>query len=145
MNENITKFLRKQTCASIACVDEANRPASFNCFFAFDDEHGLLHYKSSAASMHSRLLNAHPLVAGTVLPDKLNKLAVQGVQFEGRILNRADALTAKSAQCYHKKFPMALAIPGEMWTVQVERIKMTDSKLGFGKKIVWERDAASLS
>jgi uncharacterized protein YhbP (UPF0306 family) len=41
---------------------------------------------------------------------------------------------------YHKKYPFALAMPGEIWTVQINSIKMTDSKLGFGKKITWNRE-----
>ena len=35
---------------------------------------------------------------------------------------------------------MALAVAGEIWTIKMDSIKMTDSTLGFGKKITWERE-----
>ncbi|MBK8686062.1 MAG: hypothetical protein IPN26_14405 [Bacteroidetes bacterium] len=34
---------------------------------------------------------------------------------------------------YLAKHPLALAIPGDIWALQVNYIKMTDSTLGFGK------------
>ncbi len=37
------------------------------------------------------------------------------------------------------KFPLAVAIPGEVWTIRLSHIKMTDSTLSFGKKISWTR------
>jgi uncharacterized protein YhbP (UPF0306 family) len=30
-------------------------------------------------------------------------------------------------------------MPGEIWTIKINRIKYTDNTLGFGKKIIWER------
>jgi len=78
-------------------------------------------------------------VAGTILPDKLNKLQVKGIQFEGTVLAFDDALAASASNHYYKKNPMAVAMSGDIWTVQLNRIKYTDNTLGFGKKIIWER------
>ena len=65
---------------------------------------------------------------------------VKGVQFDGVVLNEPGHLTEKASLFYHKKHPLALAITGETWTVQINRIKMTDSARGFGKKITWSRE-----
>ncbi len=139
MNESIAKFLKEQTCVSICCVDELGKPYCFTCFYAFDKVENLLHFKSSAESYHSVLLSKNPLVAGTVLPDKLNKLIIKGVQLEGVLLNSKHPFTNHASAYYHKKHPMALAMSGEIWTIQINSIKMTDSTLGFGKKILWDR------
>ena len=40
---------------------------------------------------------------------------------------------------YHKKFPFALAMSGDIYAVQLEKIKLTDNGKGFGKKINWQR------
>lgn len=85
MNETIIHFLQKQTSATVSCVDEKCRPYCFSCFYAFNFEEGLLYYKSSADSHHAQLMSTNPFVAGTVLPDKLNKLIVKGVQFQGMV------------------------------------------------------------
>jgi uncharacterized protein YhbP (UPF0306 family) len=32
----------------------------------------------------------------------------------------------------------ALAMPGKVYAIRLQWMKMTDSTLGFGKKVVWE-------
>lgn len=145
MNENIAKFLLQQTCASICCVDEKGKPYCFSCFYAFDKEEGLLYFKSSAESHHSGLMQNNSFIAGTVLPDKLNTILVKGLQFEGIVLDDSDPLTVHASIHYHKKHPIALAMPGTIWTVQLNSMKMTDSTKGFGKKFVWSRELEVLS
>jgi uncharacterized protein YhbP (UPF0306 family) len=141
MDNNIIEFLETQTCASICCLDEHNSPWCFSCYFIFNAGEGLLYFKSSPGTNHAGMLKKIPLIAGTVLPDKLNKLRVRGIQFEGVVLDSMDRLTLGASQYYHKKNPLALAMPGEVWTIQVNHIKMTDSALGFGKKISWSRQS----
>lgn len=139
MNEIITQFIQKQTCATVCCVDEQGKPYCFNCFYAFNSEEGLLYFKSSGDSHHSALMKKNTFIAGTILPDKLNALFVKGVQFEAIALNEHNPLSKHASGYYHKKHPLALTIPGETWALQINRIKMTDSTLGFGKKITWDR------
>ena len=140
MNEIITNFLQKQTCATICSVDEEGKPWCFTCFYVFNPSEGLLYYKSATNTHHSALLKNNPLVAGTILPDKLNPMFVKGVQFEGIVLSADHPAAENAAAAYYKKNPLARAMPGELWTVQMHHIKMTDSTLGFGKKIKWTRE-----
>jgi uncharacterized protein YhbP (UPF0306 family) len=139
MNENIIEFLQQQTCATICCVDEQQKPWCFSCYYAFNLEEGLLYFKSSATSHHSGLMKNNPLIAGTILPDKLNKVTVKGLQFEGVVLDAKHPLVAQALGNYLRKHPIALAIPGEIWVIQMSHIKMTDSTLGFGKKLTWNK------
>ena len=80
-----------------------------------------------------------PGVAGTVLPDKLNVLALKGVQWEGIVLPPDHASANNSSRYYYKKYPLALLMPGEIYTIELKGIKMTDGAKGFGKKITWKR------
>ncbi len=139
MNKTIIQFIQNQTCATLCCVDEQGKPYCFNCFYAFYSKEYLLFIKSSADSHHSLLMKKNPFIAGTVLPDKLNALAVKGMQFEAIVLNNDHPLTREASGFYYKKHPMALAIPGEIKTIQINQVKMTDSTVGFGKKITWNR------
>ena len=140
MNENTIRFLQQQTCATICSVDESGKPYCFNCFYAFNSKNGLLYFKSSSDSYHSKMLKLNPWVAGTVLPDKLNILMTKGVQFEGLVLNEQDALSQNAPWFYHKKYPLAVSIKGDICTIQLNRIKMTAGMKGFRKKHVWYRD-----
>ena len=141
MNEHILNFLQQQTCASMCVVDDQGKPYCFSAFYAFNSDAGLFYFKSSKGSHHAQLMSGHTAIAGTVLPDKLSKILVQGIQFEGVVLDHADPLTQKVSGYYHKKFPLALVLPGELWTVRADHIKMTDSTQGFGKKIIWSRNS----
>ena len=140
MDEEIVRFLQQQTCATICVVDENGSPYCFNCMYAFTGEFGLLYFKSSADTHHAGLLKTSSLVAGTILPDKLNVILPKGVQFNGLVLQEHDPLTEKASLFYHKKFPIAIAVSGEVWTIRINRIKMTDSTKGFRKKITWASD-----
>jgi len=140
MNSTIVDFIKEQNCASICCIDEKGNPYCFSCFYVFNAESGLLYFKSSANSRHASLMKKNPFVAGTILPDKLNKISIRGIQFEAIVLNTQQPLVKHNLGIYLKKHPMALAIPGDIWVLKITAIKMTDSALGFGKKITWNRD-----
>jgi len=141
MNNNIIHFISKQTCASVCCVNELEKsPYCFSCFYAFNSEKGLFYFKSSKEACHSMIMATNPLVAGTILPDKLNVLQIKGIQFQGAILTDDHPLAKEAFTHYHKHHPMALAVPGHMWTIQITDIKMTDNSLGFGTKITWNRN-----
>lgn len=142
MNETIIQFLKEQTSASICCVDATGKPYCFSCFYAFNSTTGLLYFKSSANSHHATLMQQNSFVAGTVLPDKLNKILIKGIQFEAIVLDTQQPLVKRTLGIYLAKHPLALAIPGDIWALQINYIKMTDSTLGFGKKIIWKRSEA---
>jgi uncharacterized protein YhbP (UPF0306 family) len=139
MNETITSFLQQQTCATICLLDSNGNPYCFSCFYAFNNEKGLLYFKSSADAYHSELIKINPLIAGTILPDKLNPLLVKGIQLAGLALNEQDPLTEKASLLYHKRHPLALNTKGDIRTIRINTIKMTDGTKGFGKKINWSR------
>ena len=140
MNDRIITFFKKQTAASICCVNEMNEPYSFSCFFAFNSTENLLYYKSSPSAYHSKILLKNPKVSGTIMPDKLNKLAVKGIQFTGVVLAETDPLCVDAFKNYHSRFPMAIAIPGVVWAIQLNQLKMTDNVPGFFKKHSWQRE-----
>lgn len=137
MNPAIIRFLQGQSCATVCCVNEQGKPWCFNCFYAFNEAKGLLYFKSSSNSYHSNLLKNNTSIAGTILPDILNILLTKGLQFEGKIIEQTN--DDELFKNYYKKHPMALAMPGDLWTIFLNTIKMTDSTLGFGKKISWIR------
>ena len=144
MNERISEFISKQTCGTLACVDETGSTWCFSFFYSFDEENKLLFYKSSNDTRHSIIIHGNPKVSGTILPDKLNFMAIKGVQFEGVILSADDPLAAQASAHYHKKHPVALAMNGEVWTIRLDHVKFTDNTLGIGKKLNWVRTADAI-
>jgi uncharacterized protein YhbP (UPF0306 family) len=134
MSKLIDNFIQKQTCASVCCIDDKGNPYCFTCFYAYDEENKILFFKSGEESYHAQLMQKHRMVAATILPNKLNTLRVQGIQLEGIILEDSNSLLETGNLFYHQKHPLAIAVKGKIWGLQINHIKMTDSSWGFGKK-----------
>jgi uncharacterized protein YhbP (UPF0306 family) len=136
--QQIAAFVAKQTVANICSTNAAGEPYCFSCYYAFQKESALLFFKTDDASHHMQLLLQRPQLAGTIVPDKLNKLSVQGIQLKGELLPYSEGESLGAATAYHKAYPFALAMPGKVYVIRLQWMKMTDSTLGFGKKVVWE-------
>jgi uncharacterized protein YhbP (UPF0306 family) len=48
-------------------------------------------------------------------------------------------LASKAKSAYLKRFPYAALMNTSLWIVDVSYIKMTDNRMGFGKKLIWEK------
>ena len=140
LDRTIEYFIKENKIASICCVDEQNKPHCFHCFYAFDEKNCLLFFKSSISSLHSKLFAENSNIAGSILPEKHNFLALKGIQLTGEILGEFSSRQINPDAFYHNKFPLALAKPGKVWCIELLKIKMTDNTNFFGKKLSWERD-----
>ena len=138
MNEHIAAFLQEQSVISIATTVN-DEPYCASCYYAFEPNENLLVFKSDSDTKHieDALKNNH--VAGTILPDKINKAKVKGVQFSGIFMKAEGNIGKKAKETYLKKFPVASVFRGDIWVIEISRIKFTDNTLVFGKKLLWER------
>jgi hypothetical protein len=138
MENKLSKFISHQTCMTVCCVDELNKPYCFNSFYVFDEQNNCLLYKSASNTMHSIFLRKNNQVSGTILPDKLNKLSIQGIQFSGEYI--LDTEMNLNSEKYYKKYPISKMVNGNIECIRLHYIKMTDSILGITKKIFWENE-----
>jgi uncharacterized protein YhbP (UPF0306 family) len=79
------------------------------------------------------------------LPGKIEILTLKGIQLSGVILSTINTGCINPTTYYHKKFPYALAKPGDVWCIQLLEVKMTDNSHVFGKKYTWKRTAPALT
>jgi len=133
----ITDFINSCKVATVCCVEE-QEPHCFNCYYAFMEE-DLLIYKSSFSTRHEKILEQHPVVAGTILPEEIDLATLKGIQFEGILLKEAFDITLKASSAYYLRFPFAMAVPGKIYILQLQKIKFTDNSKGFGYKTHWEQ------
>ncbi len=119
-----------------------NQPYCTPCFYAFDEMDQLLIFKSNAGTKHVQDLLKNPVVAGSILPNKLAIGQVKGIQFTGMVKKVEQGLCTdplKLEQIYYGQFPIARTMAGDLWVITLDALKLTDSRLGFGKKLKWER------
>ncbi len=137
----IRKFIaQNQTLTLATCQDGA--PYCCSLFYAFDESEGLMYFMSSRDSRHARemLLNSH--ISGTILNGEQSVLRLQGIQFSGEAYPVEKEMQTQARKIYLQKYPVARLHPSELWYIRVDWIKMTDNTLGFGTKLIWDRELA---
>ena len=132
--EKVETFLAKHHLLSLATASD-NHPQSASLFYAYDPETVTLVVASDIKTEHIQNVLTNPNVSGTVAleTDVIGK--IEGIQFTA---------TMKMAQeqegaCYFKAFAYAKVMQPQLWLIRLERIKLTDNRLGFGKKLYWDR------
>ena len=136
MDERIVKFLKKMHLASVCAIDDEGQPYAFSAFYAFDEVKFSLLLASSEKTSHIKFLKNSKLVAGTVALDTKIVGKIEGVQFRAL----AAPATAQQSKIYFARFPYALAMNPSLYALSLSWVKFTHNALGFGKKLIWQRD-----
>ncbi len=84
----------------------------------------------------------NPLVAGAVVLETQVIGKIRGVQFQGLVAEPEGELIERANTAYLKRFPVALLMETHLWVVKPAILKMTDNRLGFGKKLIWRAATA---
>jgi uncharacterized protein YhbP (UPF0306 family) len=138
----ILAFLRSHHVLALAGADGDGMPWAASLFFAFDAPAQRLLVLSGHDTHHGAQLAIDARVAGTVAGQPHAIEEVRGLQFGGRCreLHGADAVQALSL--YHAAFPQAQGMSAPVWEVELHTLKFTDNRLGFGHKVLWNRQPA---
>ena len=136
--EKIAIFLDNHHVMTLATsmVDEVS---ACSLFYAFERDELSFIVASSDDTLHIKHIKQNPQIAGNILLETQTVGKIQGVQFRGTISEIKEDTLKK---VYFKRFPYALTLLPKLWQIKVTYFKMTDNRLGFGKKIIFE--AASL-
>ena len=139
MEESIRKFILENKVANICFVCEDGTPYCISCFYAFDEKNNLLVLKSSTGTSHDTVSFKGDPLAGTIIPEQIEVMNLQGIQFQGRTIRKESLDNWNIATTYYGKFPFAMAMPGYLWAIELNDIKFTDNKKAFGTKIKWKK------
>jgi uncharacterized protein len=132
----IIKFFRKHHVLTIATSYE-NEPWCANCFYVYLEEENALVFTTDTDTRHGKEFTKNSLVAGSVVLETMRLGKIQGIQFQGIVSEPEGEMLSKAKWAYIKKFPPAVLMDTHLWIVKLKLIKMTDNRLGFGKKLVW--------
>ena len=132
--KKITDFLEKHHTLSLATC-RSNILSSCTLFYAYDKQTNAFIVASDSNTEHIQNVLENRDVSGTVYlqTDIIGK--IQGVQFKAIMLPCRD-----ERGVYLKRFPYAHILNPTLWSIEVSFFKMTDNRLGFGKKLMWMRE-----
>ena len=114
-------------------------PYCSNLFYGYIASKGELIFTTSLSTEHGNNMITNPSVAGSIVLETKVVGKIQGIQLHGesKQVEGADLSTARIA--YLKRFPYAVFADLELWSFKITAAKLTDNRLGFGKKEVWIR------
>jgi len=134
----VIKFFRKHHVLTIATTVE-NEPWCANCFYVYLEEENALVFTTDKDTRHGKEFLKNHLVAGSVVLETMVVGRIRGIQFQGIISEPEGELLSKVKWAYLKRFPPAVLMNTHLWVVDLTLIKMTDNRLGFGKKLIWSK------
>ncbi len=134
----ITTFLKKHHVLTLATVS-GDQPWVANCFYAFVEEQMAFVFTSGYETRHIQEVMQNNKVAGNVVLETSIIGKIQGIQFCGTLTKAEGEALDKASSAYLKRFPFAALMDTTLWILSIDYLKMTDNRLGFGKKLIWER------
>ena len=136
IDNKVIRFFRKHHVLTIATTVE-NEPWCANCFYVYLEEENALVFTTDSDTRHGKEFAKNPLVAGSVVLETMMIGKIRGIQFQGIVSEPEGRMLSKARSAYLKRFPPAVLMDTHLWVVKLTFIKMTDNRLGFGKKLIW--------
>ena len=136
-DKRIVDFINEHHVLTLATSVE-NSPWCANCFYTYLEDENCFVFTSDVETRHVQDVLANSNVAGSVVLETNTVGKIQGIQFAGKMGKPEKELASKVKKAYLKKFPFAVLMKTTLWVVHPVILKMTDNRLGFGKKLIWE-------
>lgn len=139
IDQRILDFIGEHHVLTVACTSNDGAPWCANAFYVFDSQEEGFIITSEAETLHARMFTENPRVAGSVVLETEEIGKIRGLQFTGEVRRCDGGLFDRCRLKYLKRFPYAVFKGGEVWLIAVDRLKYTDNRLGFGKKLHWQK------
>lgn len=134
--EKIADFLRGHHVLTLA-VAHGNVPYCAPLFYAYDRKRNVFVFASDVKTEHIRLALSQPEVAAAVYLETETVGKIEGLQIRGTV---TQSETREDRALYFDAFPYARVLQPTLWRLQPSWMKLTDNRLGFGKKLLWNAD-----
>ncbi|NPA44296.1 MAG: hypothetical protein GXO49_02060 [Chlorobi bacterium] len=117
-----------------------NIPYCANCFYTYLKDENMFVFTSDNETKHVQDALQNNIVAGSVVLETSVVGKIQGIQFQGKMFLPKNNLKVIANKQYMKKYPFAKLMKTQLWCLELSFIKLTDNRLGFGKKLIWEKE-----
>jgi len=141
IDKKITDFIKEHHVLTLATSDN-NQPYCCNVFYTYLEDDNMVVFTSDDNTKHISQVKKNNHVAGSIVLETSIVGKIQGLQFNGLMYEPKDNLLSKAKQKYLIKFPFAILMNTQLWVIDFTFFKLTDNRLGFGKKIIWEKETS---
>jgi uncharacterized protein len=138
IDHRIIRFFRRHHVLTIA-TSVNSEPWCANCFYVYLKDENALIFTTDASTRHGQEFLKNNIVSGSVVLETRIIGKIRGIQFQGIVSEPDGKLLEVASDAYMKRFPVAILMETHLWIVRLTHIKMTDNRLGFGKKLIWTK------
>jgi uncharacterized protein YhbP (UPF0306 family) len=140
IDKKVLDFIKEHHVLTLATCSN-NVPWCCQCFYVFLKDELKFVFTSNDQTRHILEALKQPVVAASIVLETKIVGKIQGVQITGRLDATGGELLNKYKMSYLKRFPIAATMDTKYWTLTIDYMKMTDNRLVFGQKLIWERNA----
>lgn len=142
-DKKIVTFIKNHHVLTIA-TSVNNIPYCANCFYAYLEDENMFVFTSDNETKHVQDALQNDYVGGSVVLETNVVGKIRGIQFNGRMYLPDEGLKQKTHKRYMKRFPFAQLMKTQLWVIELDFIKLTDNRLGFGKKLIWRKKGSKV-
>jgi hypothetical protein len=138
IDKRVLSLISEHSIFTLA-ITRGLQPWCATCFYVYDQQRNLFIFTSEDDTRHIRdaVETGNFLTAGAIALETKMIGKIRGIQFSG-IMHRLEGEELETARKqYLKKFPIARLSTLYLWGIIPDMIKMTDNRLGFGRKLIW--------
>jgi uncharacterized protein len=135
----ILNFISENEVMTIA-TSSGNIPYCATVFYVYLEDKNILVFMSDKSTRHAREMTGNEKIAGTIIVKHVSVSTVQGLQLMGKVFEPCHALREECSSKYLWAYPMAAFHSSTLWAIKPNFFKLTDYRLGFGKKIAWKQE-----
>jgi uncharacterized protein YhbP (UPF0306 family) len=137
MEKRIVDFIKKHHVLTLATSKEG-QPWCAQAFYTFVEGENWLVFSSDKQTRHIGEVADNPLVGASIVWETSVVGKLQGIQISGTLHEAKEEDLKKAGAAYMRRFPFTVLMETTLWILEIHHLKMTDNRLGFGKKLIWD-------
>lgn len=139
INPKIIDFIDSHHVLTLA-VAKDNIPYCSHCFYCYLPDRNVFVFTSDPDTRHIRDVESsgnYHVTAGIALETKITG-KIRGLQITGLLSLPGEQEKEIVRKAYIKRFPVSGLVKLHLWVLRPGFMKLTDNRLGFGTKLIWE-------
>lgn len=138
-DDRMIRFIQKHHVMTIATVSEEGMPWCASCFYVYLQDKIRFVFTTDTDTRHGSEMMRKSEIAACIALETGITGRIRGVQMTGKVTLALESDLQGASTAYLKRFPITILKKPTLWLFDPDHIKMTDNRLGFGKKTLWFR------
>jgi len=135
LSSKISSFIAEHHVLSLSTCRNKNI-SSCSVFYTFNEENNYFIFASDEKTEHIQNILENRSVSCAIHLETKEIGTIRGLQIKAEVFKASK----EDKKAYIKAFPYALVMKDlQVWKIEVNFMKFTDNRLGFGKKESWGR------